>query len=298
MSLAEHYKKLKEVGDVEKDGQESVREFLKMCKVHDVNDVTVQNVAKFGVKDVIAAQLVNAFKLIERQNMLIVNQKDQISAHLSDLNTCKSDVIRLQEELLHQAKVKYIDIDDEVVDRLSTAVQNSVVSGMSKTYSEAAQSSVNNVSVSPVIPKETLKSLAKELAVEEELGHNIMVFGLAEEKDEQLSTKVSEVFEHLGQKPKIEVISRVGKQRSDAVARPVKVSLSSLSVVQTILSKSKNLRTNEKFRTVFLSPDRTPKQRSQHKKLVEHLKCKRTQEPDKKHFIKSGEICSIDVSSN
>ena len=230
--------------------------------------------------------------------MFIVNQRGQISTHLSDLNASKSDIIRLQGELLRQSKVEHIDIDDEIVDRLSTAVQNSVESGISKTYSEVAESSVKNATcLSPVIPKETLKSVAKELAVEEELGRNIMVFGLPEEDDEQLSNKVSEVFEHLEQKPKFEA-SRLGKKRSDSATRPVKVSLSSSFIVQQILSKSKNLRVNDKFRTVFLSPDRTLEQRTQHKELVDQLKIKKTQEPQKRHFIKGGNVCSVAISSN
>ena len=49
-------------------------------------------------------------------------------------------IIRLQGELLRQSKFEHIDIDDNIVDRLSTAVQKSVDSGKSKTYSEVAQS--------------------------------------------------------------------------------------------------------------------------------------------------------------
>lgn len=44
-------------------------------------------------------------------------------------------------------------IDDEIVDRLSTAVHSSVLSGISKTYSELAMSSFNSVGASAVIPK-------------------------------------------------------------------------------------------------------------------------------------------------
>ena len=122
--------------EVEQDGQECIRDLLKMCKVHDVSNVAVENVVKIGVKDVIAQQLVSVLQLIERKNMFIVNQRGQIS----DLNGSKSEIIRLQGELLRQSKVKHIDIDDEIVDRLSTAVQNSVESGIIKTYSEVAES--------------------------------------------------------------------------------------------------------------------------------------------------------------
>ena len=47
--------------EVEKDGQD----LLRLSKVHDVSEVSVENVVKIGVKDVIAAQLVSTLQLIE-----------------------------------------------------------------------------------------------------------------------------------------------------------------------------------------------------------------------------------------
>ena len=111
--------------------------------------------------------------------MLIANQRGQIRQHLSELNSTKSDIIRLQGEVIKAAKVERIDIDDEIVDRLSTAVQNSVKTGIGKTYSDVVKSSVLT---SAVIPKETLKTVAKEIAAEEEMSRKIMVFGLSEAK--------------------------------------------------------------------------------------------------------------------
>ena len=58
--------------EVEQDGQECIRDLLKMCKVHDVSNVTVDNVVKIGVKDVIAQQLVSVLQLIERQTCLLL----------------------------------------------------------------------------------------------------------------------------------------------------------------------------------------------------------------------------------
>ena len=75
----------------------------------------------------VAKHLVSASQLIERQHMLIANQNGQIRQHLADLNTTKSEIIRLQGEVIRNAKVERIDIDDEIVDRLSTAVQSSVL---------------------------------------------------------------------------------------------------------------------------------------------------------------------------
>ena len=138
--------------EVEKDAQETIRSLLCLCKVHEVSNVNVDNVSKVGVKDMVAKHLVSALQLIERQHMLIANQNGQIRQHLADLNTTKSEIIRLQGEVIRNAKVERIDIDDEIVDCLSTAVQSSVETGITRTYSEVAKSSVENLSANAVIP--------------------------------------------------------------------------------------------------------------------------------------------------
>ena len=70
---------------------------------------------------------------------------------------------------------------------------------------------------SPVIGQETLKSVAKQVVVEEELSRNIMVFGLCDDENEDLNLKIGEVFEHLGENPRVET-RRLGKKSTTAAA--------------------------------------------------------------------------------
>ena len=76
----------------------------------------------------------------------------------------------------------------------------------------------------PVTPA-TLHSVVRKVVEEEDRSRNIMVFGLAEEEDEILSDKVSDVLQTIGEKPRVEAC-RVGKKYADGAARPVKVTLS------------------------------------------------------------------------
>ena len=76
--------------------------------------------------------------------------------------------------------------------------------------------------------------------------------------------------------------------------RPVKVTLSSSTIVQQILRKSSKLSRTEKFKTVYLAPDRTEEERAQHKELVVELKKRTEAEKDKKLFIRGGQICCVD----
>ena len=154
--------------------------------------------------------------------------------------------------------------------------------------------SANRIPYSTVISPETLKSVAKQVVVEEELSRNIMVFGLPEEEHEDMCVNVGKVFEHLGEKPRVEA-SRLGKKIKSNV-RPVKVTLSNATTVQQILAKSRQLRQSEKYKSVFLSPDRTAEQRTEHRELVQQLKEKAKEEPHRHHYIKRGQIYSTDTN--
>ena len=61
-----------------------------------------------------------------------------------------------------------------------------------------------------------------------------MIFGLSETDDEEVQTSVGKVFEELEERPKLETV-RLGK-KVQSKARPVKVSLSSSSIVHRLLS--------------------------------------------------------------
>ena len=107
-------------------------------------------------------------------------------------------------------------------------------------------------------------------------------------------TKIREVFGKLNEKPRIEA-SRLGRKcKNKTVIRPVKVTLSRATAEQKILQKARSLRNMDKFKDVFLSPDRTAEQRAQQKLLVQELKEKTLAMPGKKYFITEGKVCCAD----
>ena len=98
--------------------------------------------------------------------------------------------------------------------------------------------------------------------MEGELSRNFKVFGLCKEDNEEICRRVAEVFESLGEKPRVEA-SRLGK-KSDSAIQQVKVRFPVLQ----ILRRSGNLCKIEKFKSIYLAPNRTPEERIQHKELV------------------------------
>lgn len=238
---------------------------------------------KAPLKDDIAAMLQGALSYMSKQNEVIRDLSSTASELRDQVIESQESVIKLQEQL--------IESKNEQLESLQTTVKSSVketVKAEFKSYSSVVEGHVQNLSVAPA----TLKSVVKQVVEEEDRGRNIMVFGLAEEEDELLSDKVHDVLQTIGEKPKIEVC-RVGKRNASKAARPVKVTLSSSVSVNQILSKARNLRTCEKHKSVFLSADRSYEQRTEHRLLVSELKKKNTDEPEKRHFIRNGKVCSI-----
>ena len=100
---------------------------LGLCKVQEVSQINVQNINIFGTKDVIAKCLANVLQLVERQHVFIVNQKDEQTKYQGDIIRLQSEVIELQGNALDKMKVEHcVDLDDQIVNSLSTVVKDSV----------------------------------------------------------------------------------------------------------------------------------------------------------------------------
>ena len=110
-----------------------------------------------------------------------------------------------------------------VEDTVHNAVKTEI-----KSYSQAVVSSSPKASLTP----ETLKKTVKDVVEESDRSRNIMVFGLVEEKEEDIFSKVRDVFEELGEKPRLEAC-RVGAEATGKV-RAVKVTLGNAAVVQQV----------------------------------------------------------------
>ena len=121
-----------------------------------------------------------------------------------------------------------------------------------------------------------------------------MVYGLDEEPNEDLERKVGAVFQELGEKPRLEAV-RLGQEATDKT-RAVKVTLGNSTVANQILRRSAKLKQSESFSEVFISPDRSLKQRVERRELVEGLKKKVSDDPSKHYFIRNGKICCSDKS--
>ena len=202
--------------------------------------------------------------------------------------TCKTQdkIINLQDQL-----VKNKDEEIERLKSLAEKVEDSV-----KLYSDAVGSAAQQVTCPPEL-KHSVREAVHEAVQEEGQTRSLMIFGLKEEKDLNLEGKVVEVFEQMSEKPRIVDVERLGRHSEEKVW-PVKVTLSSSSAVKALVRQGYRLSKNDKFKQVYLAPDRSKDERNKHKELVLKLKEKKTTRPDLHHRIKDGTIVSVVRNNN
>lgn len=237
------------------------------------------------LKDVLAKYFIEAWShLSVTQNELkLLKQKDKESC--DQIRMLQNETIRLQGELIASK--------DEQLQQLKSAVENSVKTSVQqeiKSYSDAMAAT----SIQPEVSTESIKKVIRTVAEDEARATNLMVFGLPEESTEDLSASIGEVFSEMDEKPKFEAF-RIGvKIDSDTHVRPVMVKLRNRATTQQLLKKASALRKVERFKRVYVSPDRTPEQRIAHQKLVTELRDKSKNNPERDFVIRNGAVISID----
>lgn len=158
-----------------------------------------------------------------------------------------------------------------------------------KSYSSV----VRNACTKALAPRK-MKAALRTAAEEEDRSKNLVIYDLEEKKEEDLEKTVYEVLQQLDEKPRILNCCRMGKDTADGgpAVKPVKFTLTGTDHVRQILSKARRLRDLEGYTSVYICPDRSAEQRAAFKKLVEAVKQKRTEEPNRVHVIKNNKIVS------
>ena len=116
----------------------------------------------------------------------------------------------------------------------------------------------------------------------------MMVFSLEEGVNEDISTTVNELLQTMEEKPCMEDC-RVGIKK----VRPVKITIVSSSVADQRTAKVRKLNSVEKYKKVFVNPDRSPEQRKERRELVKEVKRLSVEGMDKRHYIRNVKVYSV-----
>ena len=219
-------------------------------------DVTVEKLSKPGIsKDTLAKILFEGYQMVYSHRNTCESSRVGVEKLKSELIAAQRSVVKLQQQLL-ASQEKLLENQTTQLEEMSNVVDTAVDKGM-RSYSQVLSRTIKD-SV-PVLSEKTLKKVVQEAVTDEDRSKNLVVFGLTEEKSEDLDSKISSVFDDIEEKPSFEAL-RIGEQ-SEERNRPVKVCLRNSETVHRILQKAKNLRKSATHRKVYVQPDRSPEER-------------------------------------
>ena len=205
--------------------------------------------------------------IMQRQAQVIETFKEIIHLMKTEAIADKTKVIYAQEKLL--------DCQTEQLNNLKSTVESTVqvtVQKEIKSYSEAVAKTGNGTGTIQL--QDSLKNVVKNAIEEDDRSKNLIFFGLDESEDERIDSKVSALLSEIGEKPRVSA-SRIGVKKTDIVShhvRPVKVTLTSSTAARQILAKARRLKLLEKYKSVFICPDRSLEEREARRTLVIELK--------------------------
>ena len=232
--------------------------------------------------------LSDARDLLERQLDVMETFKDMIDLMKTEALIDKTKVIEAQEKLLECQDMRLNSVKLAVESTVQSSVQQEI-----KSYSEAVMKKSNET----VVTEKSLKSVVRSAIEDEDRSKNLIIFGLTEQDGEKLDSKVIDMLSDLNEKPRVST-SRIGVKRDDkpddSACRPVKVKLLNSTIAHQILQKARNLRNVDKYKSVYICPDRSPENRAARRALVLELKAASESQPNKKFYIKHGKVVSVE----
>ena len=238
-------------------------------------------------KDALAYWLEEASDIMQRQMHVITTFKGIIDVMKTEAIADKTKVVKVQEKLL--------ECQNDQLGQLKSAVESTVHSTVQeeiRSYSDVVSKS--RTESTTIQNEKSLRKVVKSAIEEEDRSKNLVIFCLEESDQERIDTKVATLFSELGEKPRVSA-SRIGRKRIDTMGdhvRPVRVTLASSTAVHQVLTKARQLKLVESFKSVYICPDRSPEERAARRTLVMELKSAAAKQPDYKHYIKNGKVHS------
>ena len=283
--MAEDVQDIGDLGHVRHGCAEFLDSVVVQLGIKDLGDLSNPVLNKLKKANLVE-MLHNSINLLEELTACTSDFRNTSSSMKTQLIESQRSIINLQSELLMCKNEKLESLDKAV----KSSIKDTIGAEM-ETYCSIVQK--NQSTGNSVISAEDVKTAVQSAVQAEDRSKNLMIFGLHEQLNENINDMVGEVFHVLDEKPRIEAC-RFGPRKTDESARPIKVTASCAAVVNQILSKVRKLKQTEKYKAVYVCPDRSPEERVRQRELVKTLKKLFVEQPDKKHFIKNGEIISIE----
>ena len=146
----------------------------------------------------------------------------------------------------------------------------------------------------------SVKQAVRTVNEEKKRSKNLTIYGYPESDKDigfELNKAAKDIIEGTGAlpAPRFYEVNRIGR-KEQGKNRPIKVEFGSASDVEYVLMRARNLKDREKFKNIYLGPDRTKEDQLAHNKLVKQMKQMIQRDPNKHYFIRNRKICTADKS--
>ena len=241
---------------MEKEMTSDIQKVLRTLNVFSVSEVTESVLIAKLHKNPMAKIVISLLNLVE-QNI------ELCKCAAGKIDEMKSEKIAEQKQL--------IDMQQGQID----SVQETVKTEM-KSWTDVVKKNSNQRQGKQISSENTIKHAVRSVNEEERKSKNVMIYGCEEKENEadfEVQKAVKDIFNATHMFPFVNVcdLYRIGK-KEPGKSRPIKAILESASDVANVLFHARNLKEREKFKHVYLGPDRTKQDQLAHNRLVKEMK--------------------------
>ena len=203
---------------------------------------------------------------------------------------CQEDLIAAQKSLV-EAQDRLVQLQCQLLERRDNEI-SAVQSTAQKEIKSFADVLQKNCDVA-LAPKRVQRAL--EIASEDR-GNNLIMYGVPDDPNEtsdDLTEFVNGVIVNRGWGIGPNDLSgcrRLGSYQDGTRTRPIIFRVASGRLREVILQRKAELRNRDDCSHIYISPDRSPKEREERRRLVAELKERRAADPGKTFFIKAGKV--------
>ena len=205
-----------------------------------------------------------------------------------NVNTCKSAASKLDQMKTEQIEnqKKLLEFQQERIDSVQQTVKTEL-----KSWADVVK---KGNSSNKQLTAQSVKEAVRSVNDEEKRSKCFMIYGYEEMEEEGETSDIArEIYSKVGFRPPVIVDAfRIGNKTPDKT-RPIKVEVEHPTDVNVLLKSANKLKASD-MSSVFVAPDRTKEQRTEHKKLVATMKSMIQQDPSKYYFIRNNKINFVD----
>ena len=264
----------------------STQQILKSTKLSSLAEMNHSCIMKLN-KDIIAKCLEGCLKLFEKN-------LEACKSAASEIDKLKTEQINQQNEIIKLQQFQIQSVQETVQNGIGS-VQETVKTEMCS-WAKVVEKSCKQTEK---LSAKSVEQAVKNVTEEEERSRNYIVYGLEEAEDgrtECLIDMSTILFQSTGsEQPYPDTLDayRLG-EKQEGKTRPVKVTLRNAETVRYLLRRAYKLRENDQFKNVYLTPDRSRKDRTAHSKLVSEMRGLIEKDSTKYYFIRDGKIKWVD----